>query len=58
VNEKETILIVDDEGIVRDSLGQWFREEGYEVGVAESSSDALTRMAENRWNLALVDIKL
>ena len=52
------LLIVDDELSVRDSLGKWFREEGYEVGTAESASDALTRMAENKWDLALLDIKM
>jgi len=51
-------LIVDDEAIVRDSLGKWFREEGYEVGGAASASEALTRLGEGRWDLALVDIKM
>jgi two-component system, NtrC family, response regulator HydG len=52
------ILIVDDELSVRDSLRRWFQEDGYEVGVAESASDALTRLAEREWDLALVDIKM
>lgn len=52
------LLIVDDELSVRDSLGKWFREEGYEIGTAESASDALTRMAEAKWDLALLDIKM
>jgi two-component system, NtrC family, response regulator HydG len=52
------VLIVDDELSVRDSLGKWFREEGYEIGTAESASDALTRMAEKRWDIALLDIKM
>ena len=52
------LLIVDDELSVRDSLGKWFREEGYEIGTAESASDALTRMAENKWDVALLDIKM
>ena len=52
------LLIVDDELSVRDSLGKWFQEEGYEIGTAESASDALTRMAENTWDLALLDIKM
>jgi two-component system response regulator HydG len=52
------LLIVDDELSVRDSLGKWFREEGYEVGTAESAREALTRMAENKWDLALLDIKM
>ena len=38
------ILIVDDETIVRDSLGAWFRQDGHHVEVAESAKDAL-RMA-------------
>jgi DNA-binding NtrC family response regulator len=52
------LLIVDDELSVRDSLGKWFREEGYEVGTAESAGEALTRLAEHRWDAALVDIKM
>jgi two-component system response regulator HydG len=58
MTEKANLLIVDDEAIVRESLGKWFREEGYEVGTAESAGDALTKLAERRWDLALVDIKM
>ncbi len=52
------LLIVDDEMSVRDSLAKWFREEGYEIGTAENANDALTRLAEQRWDVALVDIKM
>jgi CheY-like chemotaxis protein len=52
------ILIVDDELSVRDSLGKWFQEEGYEVGTVENAGDALTRLAEHSWDVALVDIKM
>jgi len=52
------LLIVDDELSVRDSLGKWFHEEGYEVATAESANEALTRLAEQRWDVALVDIKM
>ena len=52
------LLIVDDELSVRDSLAKWFHEEAYEVGTAENANDALTRMAEGRWDAALVDIKM
>ena len=58
MSKKGSLLIVDDELTVRDSLGKWFHEEGYEVATAESASEALTRMAEARWDLALVDIKM
>jgi two-component system, NtrC family, response regulator HydG len=58
VREKGRLLVVDDEAVVRDSLGKWFREEGYEVGTAESARAALARLAEQHWDLALVDIKM
>jgi two-component system response regulator HydG len=58
VEAQGKLLIVDDELSVRDSLGKWFREEGYEVGTAEGASEALTRMAENHWDIALLDIKM
>ena len=52
------LLIVDDELSVRDSLAKWFHEEGYEIGTAEDANGALTRMAEQKWDAALVDIKM
>jgi two-component system, NtrC family, response regulator HydG len=58
VDSRGKLLIVDDELGVRDSLGKWLRAEGYEIGTAENASQALTRMAENRWDVALVDIKM
>jgi DNA-binding NtrC family response regulator len=58
VTPKGKLLIVDDEFSVRDSLGKWFREEGYDIGTAENASDALTRLAEAKYDLALLDIKM
>ena len=52
------LLIVDDELSVRDSLAKWFTEEGYEVATAESANEALTRVAEQTFDVALVDIKM
>jgi two-component system response regulator HydG len=58
VSAQSRLLIVDDELSVRDSLGKWFHEEGYDVVTAESASDALTRLGESKWDAALVDIKM
>lgn len=58
MSAQSRLLIVDDELSVRDSLGKWFHEEGYDVVTAESASDALTRLAESKWDAALVDIKM
>src|ERR1017187_578341 len=55
---KGKLLIVDDELSVRDSLAKWFAEEGYDVATAESANEALTRVAEQTFDVALVDIKM
>jgi len=55
---KGRLLIVDDELSVRDSLAKWFSEEGYEVATAENANQALTRVAEQTFDVALVDIKM
>jgi DNA-binding NtrC family response regulator len=52
------LLIVDDELSVRDSLGKWFREEGYDVHTAEDANQALTLLAGASFDAALVDIKM
>jgi len=52
------ILIVDDETIVRDSLGAWFRQDGHQVDVAESGKDALRKVTGNRYDIAFLDIKM
>jgi len=56
--DRGTILVVDDEAIVRESLGAWFREDGYRVDVADSGRAALRLAAENRYDIALIDIKM
>src|SRR5512146_2013667 len=55
---KGKLLIVDDELGVRDSLSKWFHEEGYDVATAENASEALSKLAASRCDLALVDIKM
>ncbi|MDJ0522366.1 MAG: sigma-54 dependent transcriptional regulator [Planctomycetota bacterium] len=52
------ILVVDDETIVRESLGGWLKEDGHDVTVADSASQALHVVAESTFDLALIDIKM
>jgi DNA-binding NtrC family response regulator len=52
------ILIVDDEAVVRDSLGDWFRDEGYEVDTADSAKVALEKLAHANWDIFLLDIRM
>jgi len=53
-----SILIVDDDIVVRDSLGKWFESEGFEVSIAPGAAAALEMLASRRFDLALVDIKM
>jgi DNA-binding NtrC family response regulator len=53
-----SILIIDDEAVVRDSLSKWFREDGYDIGTAENAAAALRQLQERRWDLLLLDIKM
>jgi len=52
------ILIVDDETVVRDSLGAWFRDEGYQVDIADSAKVALEKLAHANWDIFLLDIRM
>lgn len=52
------ILIVDDELVVRDSLGKWFTTEGYTVRTVDSAREALSSFQPGAWDVALIDIKM
>ncbi|MFH1243376.1 MAG: response regulator [Pseudomonadota bacterium] len=52
------ILVVDDELVVRDSLKEWLVDEGFQVDMAESGAEALEKVAEQDFNLMLLDIKM
>ena len=56
--DKISILIVDDEDSVRDSLLNWFLEDGYEVEAAENANKALQLLEERNFNIILADIKM
>jgi DNA-binding NtrC family response regulator len=58
MNNKEKILIVDDEKIVRESLFHWFEQEGYYVDTAESGEEALKKFDKGKFDLLLVDMKM
>lgn len=55
---KISILIVDDEDSVRDSLYNWFIEDGYEVECAENASKALSLIEASHYHIILADIKM
>jgi DNA-binding response OmpR family regulator len=53
-----TILIVDDEPIVREVVEQYLRQEGFAVETAEEGNEALRRFATARPDLVLLDLML
>lgn len=57
-NNTVSILIVDDEKVVRDSLSKWFKEDGYDVDAAENAAEALKKMQAKKWDILLLDIKM
>ena len=44
---KGSILVVDDELIVLESLSEWFREDGYHVDAARNAREALDKVASH-----------
>jgi DNA-binding NtrC family response regulator len=52
------ILIVDDELIVRESLGGWLERDGHKVDKAASGEEALEKCEKTRYDILLLDIKM
>jgi DNA-binding NtrC family response regulator len=52
------ILIVDDEPIIRESLGEFLTQEGFAVTVCGAAEDALALAEKTRFDLALCDVQL
>ena len=58
MDNRTSILIVDDEKVVRESLTKWFQEDGYIMGSAENAVEALRQMQVRKWDIILLDIKM
>ncbi len=58
MQNKLSIMIVDDEMVVRESLFQWFKHAGHVVDAAASGAEALNKLAETAFDLLFVDIKM
>lgn len=55
---KSRILVVDDEVMIRNSLEEILRLEGYEVMAAESGEAALDLIQQEHFDLVLLDLKM
>src|SRR5512142_1268947 len=57
-NDRTRILVVDDEEIVRESLGGWLEKDGYFVATAPEGTTALQRLDAEPWSVLIVDLKM
>ena len=53
-----SVLIVDDELSVRDSLYRWFKSYGCRVDSAQDAYEALNKYKGQNWDIVLLDIKM
>ena len=58
MDEKMSIMVVDDEEIVRESLFHWFKKYGHVVETAASGVEALDKLEQHPFQLLFVDIKM
>ena len=55
---QKLILIVEDETIMRESLRDWLTEGGYHVEIAKDGEEGLKAIAEQDFDVVLLDLKL
>jgi len=58
MDEQMSIMVVDDEKIVRESLFHWFKKAGHKVDTALSGFEALEKLEADTYDLMFVDIKM
>lgn len=58
VSNKGSLLLVDDDRHLRESMAGWLREQNYTVHAAGNCQDALASLSERRFDLVLSDVRL
>ncbi len=57
-HKKISILVVDDELSIRESLSGWLQQDGYEVESAADGPSALAKAQETHFDIMLLDVKM
>jgi len=57
-NERTSILVVDDEEIVRESLSGWLEKDGYTVDIASDGASALQKLGAGPRSIMVCDLKM
>ncbi|RME23987.1 MAG: response regulator [Deltaproteobacteria bacterium] len=55
---KGSVLVLDDEQIVCERLGEYLRQRGYEVETFTDSQMALDRLGQRRFDVVITDLKM
>jgi len=58
MENKPSVLIVDDDDTLRVTLEKIFRKAGYETATAKNGQEAARRVGERAWDLVLADLKM
>lgn len=58
MNDQPSILVVDDELLIRDLLYDFFNNQGWQIVVAENGEKALELLKNQSFDLVLSDIKM
>ena len=58
MNQATKILIVDDETVIRDLIGRYFKRKNYEVSVASNAHDALMLFQKKKFDIVVTDMKM
>src|SRR5262245_44626536 len=58
LSRSATILVVDDEPLIRDTLAEYLTQEGFQVTGCPSGESALALASERRFDVALCDVQL
>lgn len=58
VSMSGSLLLIDDDRLVRESMASWLREQGYQVDAAVGCSEAYRRLETKRYDVVLADVRL
>jgi sulfite reductase subunit B len=56
--QENSVLIVDDEPIVRESIRDWLKDAGYQVATAETGEEALEMVEKQDFSVMVLDLRL
>src|SRR5438132_3778784 len=58
MSQAASVLVVDDEPLIRETLSEYLTQEGFAVSTCASGEEAVARAAERRFDAALCDVHL